>query len=87
MGRGGVFRRRGTAGRVTGAVQAPVLVPEAVEEGRSLFDLSASARPVPEEFADSVSCSWRSLLLVFSDAGLVQSDGADGDGLLLLVGH
>lgn len=40
---GGEFRRRGTTGRVTGAVQASVFVPKAVEEGRPLFDLSASA--------------------------------------------
>lgn len=42
---------------------------------------------MPEEFADTVPSSWRPLLLVFTDAGLVQGNGADGDGLLFLVGH
>ena len=82
----GELRGGRAARRVPGAVQRVlVLVPEAVEERWTLLDLPAPARAMAEELAHAVAHVGRPLALVFTDAGLVQRDGADCDRVVLLV--
>lgn len=84
----GKLGRGGAAGRMPGTVQgwvAPVFVPQAIEERRSLLDLAAPAGPMPEQLPHAVPHRGGSLTLVLAYAGLLEGYGADGDGVELLV--
>lgn len=89
------MRRRGELGRgcatrrMPGAVQgvAPVLIPQAIEEGGTLLDLAAPTGPLTKQLPHAMAHCWGSLALVLAYAGLLEGYGTDGDAVELLVRH
>ncbi len=85
---GGEFWGRSPTGRMPRTVQGvPFLIAEAVKERGSLLYLSTATGTMTEELPHTVPHGGSPLALVLANAGLVQGDGADGDGMVLLVRH
>lgn len=66
---------------------SPFLVAEAVEERGSLLYFSTATGTVAKELPYAVAHGRSSLALFLANAGLVQRDSADGDGMVLFVSH